>query len=53
LLFGGLAASGWHVASVCMKLIVADAQRLARDAAARGEPAFSFLATAFVPRRKI
>jgi acyl dehydratase len=52
-LFGGLAASGWHVASVCMKLIVADAQRLARDAAARGEPAFSFLATAFVPRRKI
>jgi len=36
-LFGGLAASGWHVASVCMKLIVADAQRLARDAAARGE----------------
>ena len=36
-LFGGLAASGWHVASVCMKLTVADAQRLARDAAARGE----------------
>jgi acyl dehydratase len=36
-LFGGLAASGWHVASVCMKLIVADAQRLSRDAAARGE----------------
>ena len=36
-LFGGLAASGWHVASVCMKLIVADAQRLARNAAARGE----------------
>jgi len=36
-LFGGLAASGWHVASVCMKLIVADAQRLARDAVARGE----------------
>jgi acyl dehydratase len=36
-LFGGLAASGWHVASVCMKLIVADAQQLARDAAARGE----------------
>jgi acyl dehydratase len=95
-LFGGLAASGWHVASVCMKLIVADGQRLARDAAQRGEevavwgpspgfrelrwikpvlagdtisfageveqirnsginqrgePAFSFLATAFVPRR--
>jgi len=36
-LFGGLAASGWHVASVCMKLIVADSQRLAQDAAARGE----------------
>jgi acyl dehydratase len=36
-LFGGLAASGWHVASVGMKLTVADAQRLARDAAARGE----------------
>lgn len=36
-LFGGLAASGWHVASVCMKLIVADGQRLAREAAARGE----------------
>jgi len=26
-LFGGLAASGWHVASVCMKMIVADGQR--------------------------
>jgi acyl dehydratase len=24
-LFGGLAASGWHVASVCMKLLVATA----------------------------
>src|ERR1700756_3709047 len=36
-LFGGLAASGWHVASVCMKLIVADGQRVAREAAARGE----------------
>jgi acyl dehydratase len=36
-LFGGLAASGWHVASVCMKLIVADSQQRARDAAARGE----------------
>lgn len=23
-LFGGLAASGWHVAAVCMKLLVAD-----------------------------
>jgi acyl dehydratase len=37
-LFGGLAASGWHVASVCMKLLVADAQRLAKEMAARGEP---------------
>ncbi|GKQ56013.1 MaoC family dehydratase [Bradyrhizobium sp. Ce-3] len=36
-LFGGLAASGWHVASVCMKLLVADGQRLAAEAAARGE----------------
>ena len=26
-LFGGLAASGWHVGSVCMKLLVAHAQR--------------------------
>ena len=36
-LFGGLAASGWHVGCVCMKLLVADGQRLAREAAARGE----------------
>jgi acyl dehydratase len=36
-LFGGLAASGWHVGSVCMKLLVEDAQRQAREAAARGE----------------
>ena len=36
-LFGGLAASGWHVASVCMKLLVADAQRADREAEARGE----------------
>src|SRR3978361_108927 len=36
-LFGGLAASGWHVASVCMKLLVADGQRQASEAAARGE----------------
>jgi acyl dehydratase len=36
-LFGGLAASGWHVASVCMKLLVADGQREASEAAARGE----------------
>ena len=38
-LFGGLAASGWHVGSVCMKLMVADGQRQARGAAARGEKA--------------
>ena len=36
-LFGGLAASGWHVGSVCMKLLVADGQRLTREAVARGE----------------
>jgi len=36
-LFGGLAASGWHVASVCMKLMVTNTQRLAGEAAARGE----------------
>src|ERR1700755_2879449 len=36
-LFGGLAASGWHVGSACRKLLVADAQRLTREAIARGE----------------
>src|SRR6202142_1739177 len=36
-LFGGLAASGWHVGSVCMKLLVAEGQRQAMEAAARGE----------------
>src|SRR5579863_9418919 len=36
-LFGGLAASGWHVGSVCMKLLVADGQRRASEAVARGE----------------
>jgi len=36
--FGGLAASGWHVGSVCMKLLVADGQRQASEAIARGEP---------------
>src|SRR6478752_9542328 len=36
-LFGGLAASGWHVGSVCMKLMVADGQRRIREAMARGE----------------
>src|SRR3984893_1666479 len=37
-LFGGLAASGWHVGSAGMKLLVADGQRQASEAAARGEP---------------
>jgi acyl dehydratase len=36
-LFGGLAASGWHVGSACMKLLVADGQRQAREMMARGE----------------
>ena len=36
-LFGGLAASGWHVGSACMKLLVADGQRRASEAVARGE----------------
>jgi acyl dehydratase len=36
-LFGGLAASGWHIGSVCMKLLVADGQRQAGEIAARGE----------------
>ena len=36
-LFGGLAASGWHVGSVCMKLLVADFQRQAKELAVRGE----------------
>jgi len=36
-LFGGLAASGWHIGSVCMKLLVLDGQRQAKEAAARGD----------------
>jgi acyl dehydratase len=36
-LFGGLAASGWHVASACMRLMVLDTQRFDREAIARGE----------------
>src|SRR6202790_9945 len=36
-LFGGLAASGWHVGSVCMKHLVADAAGHATEGAARGE----------------
>jgi acyl dehydratase len=36
-LFGGLAASGWHVASVCMKVLVADGKRQMQEARARSE----------------
>jgi acyl dehydratase len=36
-LFGGLAASGWHVGSACMKMLVADGQRRVKEAIARGE----------------
>jgi acyl dehydratase len=36
-LFGGLAASGWHVGSVCMKLMIGDAQRQVKEAVARGD----------------
>lgn len=36
-LFGGLAASGWHTASVYMKLLVAYMTQQAKDARARGE----------------
>ena len=36
-LFGGLAASGWHVAAVYMGLLVLDCQRNDREALARGD----------------
>ena len=36
-LFGGLAASGWHVGSVCMQLLVTSGQRRMQEDAARGE----------------
>lgn len=36
-LFGGLAASGWHITAVGMKLLVADSQRQMAEAIARGE----------------
>lgn len=36
-LFGGLAASGWHIGAVGMKLLVADGQRQSREMVARGE----------------
>jgi acyl dehydratase len=41
-LFGGLAASGWHVGSVCMKMLVADGQRRIKQANARGETVASW-----------
>ena len=41
-LFGGLAASGWHVGSVCMKMLVADGQRRIKEAQARGEKVASW-----------
>ena len=41
-LFGGLAASGWHVGSACMKMLVADGQRRTREAHARGEKVASW-----------
>ena len=36
-LFGGLAASGWQVASVCMAVLVTSTQQLTREMEARGE----------------
>src|ERR1700761_5197277 len=36
-LFGGLAASGWHVAAVCMKMAIADRTLVGQGAGARGE----------------
>jgi acyl dehydratase len=36
-LFGGLAASGWHVAAVCMKLLIANRTVQEQEALARGE----------------
>src|SRR6266702_1709012 len=36
-LFGGLAASGWHVAAVCMKLLLAARDSLRRQPLAVGD----------------
>jgi len=36
-IFGGLAASGWHVSAVFMKLLVASFERDAKEKIARGE----------------
>ena len=41
-LFGGLTASGWHVASACIRVMVDDGQRRAEQAGLRGEPAPSW-----------
>lgn len=38
-LFGGLCASGWHVGSVCMKMMVLDGQRTQQQIEATGEKA--------------
>lgn len=38
-LFGGLAASGWHLTAIFMKLLIANAQREQAAARARGEEA--------------
>ena len=38
--FGKLSASGWHTASICMKLYIEGRDRLRAEAAARGEPWF-------------
>ncbi|WP_458757944.1 MaoC family dehydratase [Afipia sp. TerB] len=37
-IFKGLAASGWQVSAVCMKLLVAYFEREAKERAAQGEP---------------
>ena len=37
-IFGGLAASGWHTASIYMKLLVADLKQETEKRTARGEP---------------
>jgi acyl dehydratase len=39
--FGGLIASGWHVAAIWMKLTIAHQERLQRQARAAGLPAAS------------
>jgi acyl dehydratase len=36
-ILGGLAASGWHIGSACMSLLVADNRRRIEEAIARGE----------------